>query len=111
MLYQQILEMEDELNQRIADLVISMSDIVVYIVDVKQFATIEQLKAVIEEANDLIDRTVKFFNKYKERGSLGEYSLIDLVHRLTYLKTRFSKGVLRFSGKGAGRAQKSPDRL
>ena len=57
-----------------------MSDIAVYVVDVKQFATIAQLTKVIEEANELIDRTVKFFNKYKERGSLGEYSPIDLVH-------------------------------
>ena len=77
MTYQQILEMEDEFNKKIANLVISMSDIAVYVVDVKQFATIEQFKVVIEEANGLIGRTVEFFNKYKERGSLGEYSLID----------------------------------
>ena len=77
MTYQQILEMEDEFNKKIANLVISMSDIAVYVVDVKQFATIEQFKVVIEEANGLIGQTVEFFNKYKERGSLGEYSLID----------------------------------
>ena len=77
MTYQQILEMEDEFNKKIANLVVSMSDIAVYVVDVKQFATIEQFKVVIEEANGLIGRTVEFFNKYKERGSLGEYSLID----------------------------------
>ena len=77
MTHQQILEMEDEFNQKIIDLVISMSDIAVYIVDVKQFATIDQLKVVIEEANGLIGGAVEFFKKYKERGSLGEYSLID----------------------------------
>ena len=111
MVYQQILEMEEEFNQKIADLVISMSDTVVYVVDVKQFATSAQLTKVIEEAKELIDRTVKFFNKYKERGSLGEYSPIDLVRWLAYLKSQFSKGVLRFSGKGAGRARKTPDRI
>ena len=71
--------MEDELNQKIADLVISMSDIVVYVVEVKQFATIEQFIKVINEANDLIDRTVKFFNKHKERGIFSEHSPIDLI--------------------------------
>ena len=71
--------MEDELNQKIASLVISMSDIVVYIVDVKQFATIDQLKAVIEEANGLIGRTVEFFNKYKECGIFGEYPLVGFT--------------------------------
>ena len=69
--------MEDEFNQKIADLIISMSDIAVYVVDVKQFATIAKLIEVIRKANELIDRTVKFFNKHKERGSLGEYSLVD----------------------------------
>ena len=71
--------MEDELNQKIASLVISMSDIVVYIVDVKQFATVDQLKAVIKKANDLISRTVDFFNKHKQRGIFSEYSPIDSV--------------------------------
>ena len=79
MIYQQILEMEDEFNQRIAGLVISMSDIVIYVLDVEQFATIAQLKVVIEEANDLIRRTVDCFNKHKERGIFGEYSLVDSV--------------------------------
>ena len=71
--------MEDNLNQKIAKLIISMSDIIVYVVDVKQFATIAKLKVVIEEAKDLIDRTVKFFNKHKERGIFSEYYLFDLI--------------------------------
>ena len=79
MIYQQILNMEDGFNQKITDLVISMSDIVVYVVEVKQFATIEQFIKVINEANDLIDRTVKFFNKHKERGIFSGYYLIDLI--------------------------------
>ena len=99
--------MEDEFNQKIGDLIISMSDIVVYVVDVKQFATIAQLKAVIEEANGLIGRAVDFFNKHKQRGIFGEYSPIDLIRRFTYLKTRFREGVLCISGKGAGRARKA----
>ena len=72
-----MLEMEDKFNQKVIDLVISMSDIAVYVVDVKQFATIDQLKVVIEEANGLIGGAIEFFKKYKERGSLGEYPLID----------------------------------
>ena len=79
MTYQQILEMEDEFNKKIADLVISISDIAVYVVDVKQFATIDQLINVVKKANDLIGRTVEFFNKYKKRSSLGKHSLIDSV--------------------------------
>ena len=75
--YEQILEMEDEFNQKIAGLVISISDIAIYVVDVKQFATIDQLINVIKKANDLIRRTVELFNKHKKRGSLGEHSLID----------------------------------
>ena len=71
--------MEDEFNQRIAGLVISMSDVVVYVVNVKQFATIAKLIEVIGKANELIDRTVKFFTKYKGRGSLGKYSPFDVV--------------------------------
>ena len=88
-----------------------MSDIAVYVVDVKQFATIEQFKVVIEEANGLIGRTVEFFNKYKERGSLGEYSLIDSVHWSSYLKPRFREGTLCVSGRDAGRAQRAPGRF
>ena len=74
-----MLEMEDEFNQKIIDLVISMSDIAVYVVDVKQFATIAKLIEVIGKANELIDRTVKFFNKHKERGIFSEYYLFDLI--------------------------------
>ena len=103
--------MEDELNQKIADLVISMSDIAVYVVDVKQFATITQLIEVIEEANVLIRRVVDFFNKHKQRGFFSEYSLIDSVRWFTYIKTRFRKGFLYTSGKGARRARKAPDGL
>ena len=96
--------MEDELNQKIADLIISMSDIAVYVVDVKQFATIAKLKAVIEEANVLIRRVVDFFNKHKERSFFSEYSLIDFIRWFTYLKTLFREGVLCVSGRCAGRA-------
>ena len=103
--------MEDKINKNIADLVISMSDIVVYVVDVKQFATIAQLKAVIEEANVLIGRAIDFFNKHKERGTLSEYSLTDSVCLPTHLKTRFSEGILCVSGRSTGRAQRAPGRL
>ena len=103
--------MEDELNQKIADLVVSLSDIIVYVVDVKQFATIEQLIKVIEEANVLIGRAVDFFNKHKERGIFGEYSPIDLVRWHTYLKIQISEGALCVFGRDARRARRPPDRL
>ena len=77
MIYQQILDMEDEPNQKIVGIATSMSDIAVCVADVKQFATIDQLINVIKKANGLIGRTVELFNKHKERGSLGEHSLID----------------------------------
>ena len=103
--------MDDEFNRKIVDLVISMSDIAVYVVDAKQFATIAQLKAVIEEANNLIGRAVDFFNKHKGRGFYSAYSLIDLVHWFTYLKTQFREAILCISGGGAGRARRAPNRL
>ena len=105
--------MEDEFNQKITDLVISMSDIVVYVVNVKQFATTAKLKEVVEEANDLIRRAVDFFNRHKGRGIFSEYYPIDSVHSFTYdtSKTQFREGDLCFSGKGAGRARRSPIRL
>ena len=74
-----MLDAEDEVNQKIAHLIFTMSDVAIYIVDVEQFATIEQLKVVIQEANELMRNAVKFFNKYKDRGSIGDYFLIDSI--------------------------------
>ena len=111
MIYQQILDMEDEFNQKIVDIVTSMSDIAVYVVDVKQFATVAKLKLVIEEANVLIGRAVDFFNKHKERGSYSEYSPIDLIRCSSYLETRFREGTLCVSGRCARRARCAPNRL
>ena len=79
MIYQQILDMEDEPNQKIVSIATSMSDIAVCVADVKQFTTIDQLINIVKKANDLIGRTVEFFNKYKKRSSLGKHSLIDSV--------------------------------
>ena len=70
---QEILDAEHEFNQKIVDLINSMSDMVLYVADVKQFATIAQLKTVMNEANDLMRKVVAFFNKHKERGIFGEY--------------------------------------
>ena len=111
MIYQQILDMEDKPNQKIVGIATSMSDIAVCVADVKQFATIDQLINVGKKANDLIGRTVEFFNKHKKRGSLGKHSLIDSDRCFTYRKTEISKGILCFSGKGAGRTRNAPDRL
>ena len=77
-----MLDAEDEVNQKIAHLISTMSDIAIYIVDVEQFATIEQLKVVIQEANELMRNAVKFFNKYKDRGSFGDY---PLIHPLLFI--------------------------
>ena len=69
----QILDAEDQFNQKLADLITSMSDIVVCIIDVRQFATIAQLGTVMTEANGLIEKAVNFFNEHKKRGTLGKY--------------------------------------
>ena len=74
-----MLDTEDEVNQKIEHLISTMSDIAIHVVDVEQFATIEQLKVVMQEANDLMRNVVEFFNKYKDRGSFGDYSLIDPI--------------------------------
>ena len=76
---QQILDVEDARNKEIVELVVSMSDIVSYVVDVEQFATVAQLKAVIGEANDLMQKTVEFFNKHKQRGTFSKHSPIQLA--------------------------------
>ena len=103
--------MEDKINKNIADLVISMSDIAVYVVDVKQFVTVEQLLKVIKEANVLIGRVIDFFNKHKERVFFSEYSLIDFIRWFTYLKTQNSEGALCVFGRGAGRTRWPADRV
>ena len=54
MIYQQILDMEDEPNQKIVSIATSMSDIAICIADVKQFTTIDQLINIVKKANDLI---------------------------------------------------------
>ena len=76
---QQILDVEDARNKEIIELIVSMSDIVNYVVDVEQFATVAQLKSVIGEANELMQRTVEFFNKHKQRGNFSKHSTIQLV--------------------------------
>ena len=58
MIYQQILDMEDEPNQKIVSIATLMSDITVCVADVKQFTTIDQLINVVRKSNDLICRTV-----------------------------------------------------
>ena len=88
-----------------------MSDIAVYVIDVKQFATVAKLKLVIEEANVLIGRAVDFFNKHKGRGIFGEYPPIDLIRWFTYLKTQNSEGALCVFGRGAGRTRWPADRV
>ena len=75
----QILDVEDSHNKEIVGLIVSMSDIVNYVVDVEQFATVAQLKAVIGEANDLMEKTVKFVKEHKERGTLSKHSSIQLA--------------------------------
>ena len=79
MIYQQILDMEDKPNQKIVSIATLMSDFTVCVADVKQFMTIDQLINVVKKANNLIGRTVEFFNKYKKHSSLGKHSLIDSV--------------------------------
>ena len=80
MIYQQILDMEDEPNQKIISIATLMSDIAICVADVKQFVTIDQLINIVKKANDLIGQTIEFFNKYKKHSSLGKHSLIDSVH-------------------------------
>ena len=76
-----------------------MSDIAVYIVDVKQFATIAQLTVVIEDANVLIRRVVDFFNKHKGRGIFSKCSPIDSVCSFTNLKLDLERVISAFPGK------------
>ena len=76
------MDAEDTFNQAAIDLIEGMSDMVDYVADVKQFATIAQLKLVLEEASNLMHSAVSFFNKYKRQGSFGEY-FSNVVPRFT----------------------------
>ena len=78
-MFQKILDAEHKFNQKIVDLINSMSDMVLYVADVKQFATVAQLKTVMKEANDLMRKVVEFINKHKERGIFGEYPLVGFT--------------------------------
>ena len=80
-------------NKEIVGLIVSMSDIVNYVVDVEQFATVAQLKAVIAEANELMQNAVKFVKEHKERGTLSKDSPIQLA-RLPSSKGQHSEKVL-----------------
>ena len=78
-MFQKILDAEHKFNQKIVDLINSMSDMVLYVADVKQFATVAQLKTVMKEANDLMRKVVEFINKHKERSIFGEYPLVGFT--------------------------------
>ena len=73
-------------------LIVSMSDIVNYVIDVEQFATVAQLKAVIGEANNLMEKTVKFVNEHKGYGTLSK-SPIQLA-RLSCSKSQYAEKVV-----------------
>ena len=75
------MDVEDAHTKRITDIIVSMSDIVDYVFNVKQFVTVTRLKEAIEEANDLIRKAVAVFNEHKDRGTFSELgrSLIHLV--------------------------------
>ena len=74
------MEAEDAHTQKIIGVIVSMSDMVDYVFNVKQFVTVAKLKEAIEEANDLMRKAVDIFNKHKDRGTLGEpWMFIDSI--------------------------------
>ena len=77
-----MLNVEDTCNKEIIQLIIGMSDMVDYVADVKQFVTVEKLKAVIGEANELMQKAVEFFNKHKQCSTFSKHSPIQLAHLL-----------------------------
>ena len=70
-----------------------MSDIVDYVVDVEQFVTVEQLKAVIGEANELMQKTVKFVDEHKGRGTLSKHSPVQLA-RITCSQSQYLEKIV-----------------
>ena len=81
-------------NKEIVGLIVSMSDIVNYVVDVEQFATVAQLKAVIGEANELMEKTVKFVNEHKERGTFSKRSSSIQLVRLSSSQSQYPEKVV-----------------
>ena len=66
------MDVEDAHTKRITGVIVSMSDMVDYVFNVKQFVTVTKLKEAIEEANDLMRKAVDIFNEHKDRGTFGE---------------------------------------
>ena len=50
------------------ELVLGVSDVIDYVFDVDQFATLTQLKKVVEEMGDLVREVVEFVYERDERN-------------------------------------------
>ena len=79
-----------------------------YVADINQFATIAQLKTVMEEANVLMRKAVGIFSEHKERGSLGEYH-DSLIHWFTYRNILLRSDVRRIFFNHKRRARGTAD--
>ncbi|OCH85338.1 hypothetical protein OBBRIDRAFT_321306 [Obba rivulosa] len=98
-----ILKKQDEENGDVLDLVSDMSDIIGYIFDVNQFATIAQLKTVIEEmkgpmqeASQLVmerDQRSHFKDAVSFLTSNDRHKIDNLKARFRRFKERFDRGV------------------
>ena len=81
------MDVEDAHTKRITGIIVSMSDMVDYVFNIKQFVTVTKLKEAIEEAKDLMGKAVDVFNKHKDRGTFGKpgCSTIPLVYQHNFL--------------------------
>ncbi|OCH83993.1 hypothetical protein OBBRIDRAFT_840043 [Obba rivulosa] len=96
-------EDQDEENKDVLDLLIDMSDIVHYTFDMEQFATVEQLKVVIEEARVLMQEATNLVFKRGDRSNTQEILSIltsedrekiqDLKSKLARFKQNFDRAV------------------
>ena len=66
------MEVDSAHNQAIIDLIVAMADMVDYVVDIRQFATIAKLKVVLEEANQIMRKAVEFVKKHSQRSTFRE---------------------------------------
>jgi hypothetical protein len=69
----QALKAQDTENKLVLDLVTDMADVICFVFDVEQFATVPQLKGVFEEIKSPIEQTAELVAKRNARPLICAY--------------------------------------
>jgi hypothetical protein len=82
------LKAQDTENKLVLDLVANMADVVCFVFDVEQFATVPQLKAVIEEIKSPMGETAELVAKRSTRPLICAYYFCVYLRYLTAFFSR-----------------------